>query len=71
MLTAWAKRLHAGRRCGLPSGRAPTHNLSKSRGREFQAPIATASLAIQSNEVHLPQEGLHGFSRLGRAANWS
>lgn len=58
------------RRClWLPARSASVHNLKKQMGRIFQAPIATASQAVQSNEVYLPQEALYDFNRLGLAAD--
>ena len=54
---------------GLPMAPAAAHNLPGQKGLKISIPVSTASQAVQSNEVYLPQEAIDDLRRLVVAAD--
>ena len=54
---------------GLPTARAPAHNLLGQQGLKISTPTFDASQAVQSNEDFLPQEAIDDLRRPGAAAD--
>ena len=55
---------------GLPTARAPAHNLPGQQGLKISPPtVDRLAQALQSNEVSLPQAAIDDLRRLGAAAD--